>query len=132
MRRWTIAVGVAALGVAAGLFTLGVARDDPGYWFAGSSDAAGAALLGAGWALIGCGLASWVRRPASAFGPLLAAAGFAWFLPEWNNPAIGSALACTLGLALYASCPPRVGRAVLAYPGGRRGGRIEAAGRAVA
>jgi len=132
MRRWTIAVGVAALGVAAGLFTLGVARDDPGYGFAGSSDASGAALLAAGWALIGCGLASWVRRPASAFGPLLAAAGFAWFLPEWNNPAIGSAPAFTLGLALYAACPPLVAHAVLAYPGGRLGSRIEAGVLAVA
>ena len=40
----------------------------------------------------GCG------GPESRFGPLLAAAGFAWFLPEWNNPGVGSALAFTVGL----------------------------------
>ena len=28
----------------------------------------------------------WLRRPTSRFGLLLAAAGFAWFVPEWNNP----------------------------------------------
>jgi hypothetical protein len=117
MGRWTIAVGVAALAIVAGAFTLDVARDHPSFWFAGSTDFAGAALLAAGWALIACGLAEWLRRPESAFGPLLAAAGFAWFLLEWNNPGIGSAFAFTIGLVLYASCPPLVAHAVLAYPG---------------
>ena len=42
------------------------------------------------WALIGCGLACWVRRPASRFGLLLTATGFAWFVPEWNNPEVRS------------------------------------------
>jgi signal transduction histidine kinase len=130
MRRWTIAVGVFGLGVAAGLYSLGVARDDPGYWFAGSSDGAAAALLAAGWALIGCGVVSWVRRPASVFGPLLAAAGFAWFVPEWNNPGIDSAAAFSLGLALSAACPALVAHAVLAYPGGLS--RLESASLAVA
>ncbi len=38
---------------------------------------------------------------------------------EWNNPGIGSALAFTIGLCLYAACAPLVGHAVLAYPSGR-------------
>jgi signal transduction histidine kinase len=123
--RLAVAVAIAGLGVAVGVFSFAVARDDPGYWFAGSSTLASVALLAAGWALIGCGLAFWLRRPESRFGLLQAAAGFAWFLPEWNNPAIGSALAFTVGLCLYAACPPLVGHAVLAYPGGRLGSLVE-------
>ena len=119
------AVAISALGLAVGAFSLDVARDDPSYWFAGTSGIAGVALLAAGWGLIGCGLAFWLRRPVSRFAPLLTAAGFAWFLPEWNNPEIGSSLAFTVGLCLYAACPALVGHAVLAYPGGRLGSRTE-------
>jgi signal transduction histidine kinase len=119
MRRWTIAVGAFGLGIAAGILTLQAARDHPGYWFAGSSDAAGIAFLAAGWSLIACGLASWLRRPSSRCGLLLAAAGFAWFVPEWNTPEVGSALAFTIGLSLGAACPALVAHAVLAYPSGR-------------
>jgi signal transduction histidine kinase len=121
MRRLAVAAAIAALGLAVGAFSLAVARDDPSYWFAGSSTTAAVALLAAGWTLIGCGLAFWLRRPSSRLGLLVAAAGFAWFLPEWNNPAVGSALAFTVGLCFYAACPPLVGHAVLAYPAGRIG-----------
>ena len=122
MGRRAVALGIAALGLAVGAFSLHVARDEPGYWFAGDSAIAAAAFLAAGWAVIGCGLGSWLRwPPESRFGPLLAAAGFAWFLPEWNNPGIGSSLAFTIGLCLYAACPSIVAHAVLAYPGGRLG-----------
>ena len=121
MRRTAIAVTISALGVAVGAFSLEVARDDPVYRFAGTSTVAGVALLAAGWALIGCGLVFWVRRPGNRFGPLLAAAGFVWFLPEWNNPGIGSSFAFTVGLCLYAACPALAGHAVLAYPSGRLG-----------
>ena len=75
-------------------------RAHPGWWFAGESDAASALELLAGLALIGAGAAAWRRRPASRFGPLLWLAGLAWFAPEWNNPAIGSAPAFTAGLLL--------------------------------
>jgi signal transduction histidine kinase len=125
MRRVAIAVGVSGLAVVAGLFSLDVARDDPGFWFAGTSGTAGAAFLVAGWALVACGLAFWGRRPASCVGPLLAAAGFAWFLLEWNNPGIGSSLAFTVGLCLYAACPPLVAHAALAYPSGRLSSHVE-------
>ena len=66
-----------------------------------------------------------VQGRAGRFGPLLTAAGFAWFLPEWNNPAIDSSLAFTIGLCLYAACPPLVAHAVLAYPSGRLGSHTE-------
>jgi len=69
----------------------------------------------AGWALIGCGLVAWERRGDSRFGPLLAAAGVAWFLGSlW--PA-----------ALYLHRGPLV-HALLCYPSGRVSRRF---GRAV-
>jgi signal transduction histidine kinase len=118
MARWATALAVVGGGLAVGLFSLSLAVDETSVWFAGRTALGAVALLGAGWALIGCGLTSWLLRP-GRFGALLAAAGFAWFLLEWNNPAIGSAAAFTIGLCLYASCPPLVAHAVLADPGGR-------------
>jgi signal transduction histidine kinase len=123
--RGVSALGVAALGVAVGVFALDVARDDPAYWFAGGSTLAGAALLTAGWTLIACGLAFWWRRPESRFGPLLAAAGFAWFAPELNNPGVDSTVAFTIGLTLGVACPALVGHAVLVYPRGSLSSRVE-------
>lgn len=126
MLRRAIALGVLTLGIAVGVATFDVARDDPGYGLAGASGFAGAVLLLAGWALIGAGVASWLRRPESRFGPLLVLAGFAWFAPEWNTPGVRSALAFTAGVALATACPPLVAHAALAYPGGRLGSRFEA------
>jgi signal transduction histidine kinase len=111
---WALALA----GIAVGLYSLKVARDDPGFAFAGSAPS-GVALLGAGWALIGVGVVSRRRQPESGFGLLLAAAGLAWFLVEWPNPGVGSALAFTAGLALYAACPPLAAHAALSYPEGR-------------
>ena len=71
-----------------------------------------------GWALLACGAVAWTRRPASRFGAILAAAGCAWFLVEFNNPGVGSALLFTVGLLTYAACPAVAAHASLAYPGG--------------
>ncbi|MEA2422924.1 MAG: hypothetical protein QOF55_2023, partial [Thermoleophilaceae bacterium] len=90
------------------------------------SSTAFALELTAGAALVGAGVAAWRRRPASRFGPLLALAGIAWFLPEWNNPDIAVSLVFTLGTALVALGPPLVAHAALAYPDG--GLRSRAAG----
>ena len=73
-RKGTLAV-ISACGIALGLFSLQVARSDPSYSFAGTSAAAGLAFLVAGWALIACGVGFTLVRPASRFGPLLAASG---------------------------------------------------------
>jgi signal transduction histidine kinase len=127
MHRRGIALAICALGVALGVVSLGVARGDPGYSLVGRSTTSAVALLAAGWALVGCGLAFWLRRPDSRFGPLLVLAGFAWFAPELSNPEVGSALAFTAGLALAAACPALVGHAVLSYPSGRLGSRLERA-----
>lgn len=130
-RRATV-LGISALGIAGAVFSLHVARAEPALSYAGASIPGAIALLGAGWALIGCGLAFWVQRRGRRLGPLLAAAGFAWFLLEWNNPGIGSALAFTVGLCLYAACPPIVAHGVLAYPGGRLRSHLERAALAAA
>jgi signal transduction histidine kinase len=115
MRR-ALVVAIASLGLVVGVYSLRVGRDDPAYSFAGASTVGAVALLGAGFLLVGAGLLFWMRRPSSLAGPLLSAAGIAWFLFEWKNPGIGSAAAFTVGLCLYGACPPVVGHAVLVYP----------------
>src|SRR5262249_24699289 len=44
---------------------------------------------------------------------------------EWNNPAIGSSVAFTVGLVFYAACPPIAAHAVLTFPGRRLSGPEE-------
>ena len=127
MTRRALAVGVAFVAVAAGVYSVRIAHDDPVSSFSGSSAAGAIALLGAGLALTAAGLASWTRRGPRSLGLLLVTGGLCWFLLEWNNPAVTSSFAFTMGLVLYASCPPFVGHAALAFPGGKvlpRLGRI--------
>jgi signal transduction histidine kinase len=132
MQRGAIALAVSALSVVLGVGSVAVAREEPGYWFGGDSTLGAVGLLGVGWALVACGLASWWRRPESRFGPLLVAGGFAWFVPELNNPWVGSSLAFTAGVALAAATPAFVGHAVLSYPGGRLAKPVERAAVALA
>ena len=78
-----------------------------------------------GWCLIGCGLAGWARRPQSRSGGLLAAAGFAWFVPDFAATGVG--LLGWLGAhALYLHRGP-LAQLVLTYPRGRVRGRVEGA-----
>ena len=81
--------------------------------------------LAAGWAMIGAGLYVWWRRRANRSGLLLAAAGVAWFFPEWNNPGIEVGVAFTFGLVASAMAPPLLAHAVLAYPFGRLSSAVE-------
>ena len=106
-------------GLALGAFSFMIARDDPTFSFAGTSPGGAVALLGAGWALLACALAFWGRRPGNAVGPILVAASGAWFVAEWDNPAVGSAIVFTIGLVLYAAGAPLVAWGMLAYPSGR-------------
>src|SRR5262245_14518332 len=105
-------VGTAVLAVVVAAYSIHLSREAPAYSLAGSSWTSTAALLLAGWSLVGSGLAYWKRRPASRVGPLLAGAGIAWFLAEWNSPA-ASAPAFAVGLCLYAVAPALAGHAVL-------------------
>src|SRR4051812_35038232 len=117
MRGRQLAVIVA--GLALGVASLAVAREDPPGSLGGDSIAASVALASAGWALVITGAVAWARQPSSRFGVVLAAAGFAWFVVELDNPGIGSGVVFTVGLVGYAACPPLVAHAALAYPGGR-------------
>jgi signal transduction histidine kinase len=104
----------AVVGVAAEWRLYGWA--DPGGWVPD---------LLTGWSLIGCGLAGWARRPQSRSGALLAAAGFAWFVPDFTASGVG--LLGWLGThALYLHRGPLV-QLVLTYPRGRVRGRVEGA-----
>ena len=78
-----------------------------------------------GWTMIACGLAGWSRRPQSRSGALLAAAGFAWFAP--NFAATGAAaLAWLSAHALYLYRGPLV-QLVLTFPRGRPVRRLDRA-----
>jgi signal transduction histidine kinase len=121
-------VVVLVVGLALGVASLAIARGSPDGSLAGASDAAVLALLGAGWALVTCGVVAWVRRPSSRFGKLLVAAGGAWFLGEFNNAGVGSPVLFTIGLLTYAVSPALLAHAALAYPSGRLAHRAESAG----
>ena len=79
-----------------------------------------------GWCLIGCGLAGWLLRPRSRSGALMAAAGFAWFAPNFIGSNIG-AVSWLSTHALYLYRGPLV-QLVLTFPNGRSSRRIERAG----
>jgi signal transduction histidine kinase len=72
-----------------------------------------------------CGLVAWSRRPASRFGPLMIAAGFASFLTDlsWTT----SDVPFTIGQALDLLPPVLFLHVFLAYPSGRLQGRLERA-----
>jgi len=78
-----------------------------------------------GWAMIGCGLAGWARRPQSRSGALLTATGFAWFMPNFAATGVGP-LGWVGAHALYLHRGPLV-QLVLTYPRGRVRGRVEGA-----
>jgi signal transduction histidine kinase len=125
--RRAIAMGALAIGgLAAGIGAVTVARRHPDLSLAGDATWVSVVQLLAGWALVGSGLAYWARHSVSRCGPLLAAAGTAWFAVEAPNPEIGSAVLFTAGLVLAAACPPLVGHATLAHGRTRTRGGIVA------
>jgi len=118
LAMWPAAFGFGVLSVL-------IAQSHPGATFGGASWTAGLIELGAGWAMIGAGCYVWWRRRGKRSGLLLAAAGVAWFFPEWDNPGAGAAVAFTFGLVTYALAPAVVAHAVMAYPSGRLSSRVE-------
>jgi signal transduction histidine kinase len=93
-------------------------------WLARSGQGLGAAGadLVVGWALIGCGLHGWSRRPQSSTGPLLALTGFAWYAGTLASSRIGAVAA--VGAALLFLHRGPLCHAIIGYPGGRRLGRL--------
>jgi signal transduction histidine kinase len=96
----------AALGIAAEWVYFGWA--DPRDWVPD---------LVTGWTLIACGLVAWARRADSGAGPLMAAAGYAWFMPNFEGTGLG-AIDWLAAHALYLHRGPLV-HVVLTYPTGR-------------
>ena len=118
-------LAIALIAAALGILSLAVARSDPVGSFAGKSALGGIAELGAGWSLVAAGLLFWIRHPRNRFGPLLTAAGFAWFLPEWSNPGVDTALGFAVGSLCFVACAPLIAHAALAYPTGRLRSRLD-------
>jgi len=110
-----VRAGVVAAGIAAGIATVLLARGHPDLSLAGDSSGASALQLAAGWGLIVAGVALAARRSTRRSGPLLVAAGFAWFAVEAANPEVGSPLVFTAGLLLAVACPALVAHAALAH-----------------
>jgi signal transduction histidine kinase len=107
------------LALVVGILCLAAARQNPVGSFAGESTLGATAELGAGWSLVAAGLLFWIRHPENWSGPLVTAAGVAWFVPEWSNPGIGNGLQFTVGLVGFVACAPLVAHAAVAYPTGR-------------
>jgi signal transduction histidine kinase len=107
-----------AAGLALGTASLSIAQDHPASSLAGRSLGDAIALLAAGWALFTVAALS-AHRPGNHIAPVLAAAGGAWFVAEWDNPGVGSAPVFTIGLVLFAAAPPLIAWVTLAYPSGR-------------
>ena len=120
------ALGIALLAGTLGLLTLVVAREEPAWSYAGTSTLGRATTLAAGWSLVAVGLLFWMRREGNRLGPLVVAAGLAWFLPEWSNPGVGVSAAFTVGLVGFVACVPVVAHAALTHPRGRLRSRAEA------
>jgi signal transduction histidine kinase len=120
------------VGLAIGALTFALVRSEPGYALVDDSLALALAELGAGCALITVGTVSWLKRPESPFGALLAVAGIGWFLAEWNSPEVGFSLGFTIGVALYVVAPALIAHAALSYPDGHLSSGIDRLGVAFA
>jgi signal transduction histidine kinase len=130
--RTVISVALLLTGIALGVLTLAFARGHPVYSLVDESDLRAAAELAAGWALLAAALIISVNQRRTRFAALAVAASFGWFLAEWNNPELGSALVFTIGLLLFAVAPPLVAHATLSYPAGRLTSWLDRAGLAAA
>ena len=117
--RLGVAIAAGLIGAILGAFSLIAARTGAGFSFAGESLWGAAILLIPGLAMFGVGAIYLSRRSGLVLGLLLSLTGAAWFIVEWDNPAISSSIAFTAGLLLYAACPALVLHVVLAYPTGR-------------
>jgi signal transduction histidine kinase len=120
-RRWfarIVLVTVPAAGVVVGLTTVRFARRADTASLAGRDALADILLLAVGWALIIAGLVLIRRAADRTAGMLLTAAGFAWFIADWDNQFADSPILFTAGLIGAAVCPVLVGHSVLRYHSG--------------
>ena len=100
---WTAALAAAAV-------TIAVVRAEPSGALAGDSWPALTAEVAAGLLLVAAASAA---RAGARLRPLLAAAGVAWLVAEWNSPGAGAAF--TVGLVSYAAWPALLAHAALRH-----------------
>jgi signal transduction histidine kinase len=117
---WYVRAGIAAAGLAIGVFAYRVQIDNLGD---GTNPARAATAVAAGWAFLLAGLVTWTRRPTNRLGPLMLLVAFALLARQLRYS--GDPLAFTtffalgeLGYALFA-------HTALAYPSGRVTDRLE-------
>src|SRR5664279_5610439 len=96
-------LAVLLVGMAVSIESLTVARLSPEFSFASTSGLAATLELAAGGALVFAGTLALGSAARRRFGVMLAAAGVAWLLVEWNNRATGRLWSSLLGSL---SAPP--------------------------
>ncbi len=107
---------VVLVGIGVSIESLIVARRSPEFSFASTFGPAATLELSAAGALLVAGVCALGSAARRRFGIILATAGIAWLLVEWNNPGDTSALFFTTGLVFGSACPVVVSHAVLRYP----------------
>jgi signal transduction histidine kinase len=118
-------VVLAVAGTTIGALTLQVVLRDSGFSVAADDPQSRVLLLVAGLAPIASGVWSFAGPGArSRLGVLLVLVGSSWLAAAWNDPAVGSDAAFTIGRAAYVACPPFVAHLLFAYPSGRVGSRV--------
>jgi signal transduction histidine kinase len=118
MRR-AATLTLAPAAVAYGLIAVGVAtRHGELTTYAGRSAGAALTEVIAGWAVIGAGIAAWLRWPRRPAGPLAVLAGFAWFAPDWIGWQTGPGAVRALGLATAGVTAAAIAQLALVPPKG--------------
>ena len=101
-----------AVGVLVGLGTAWLGWLAPSFSRAASSPVTLVLMCAAGWSLMLAGAVTLWRGRASR-GVAFLAAGFAWFMSEWANPASAPAIVFTVGLLFANAWPALLAHAVL-------------------
>jgi signal transduction histidine kinase len=112
---------VVAASLVMAFISVAVAMRDPDLSLAGPGWPMLVLEVGAGLLLVVAGAAAMARRSTSTAGVLLACAGGAWLVREWNSPVAGSAVVFTIGLAGASLCPAVAAHVAVIYPNLRPG-----------
>jgi signal transduction histidine kinase len=118
-----LALGLVAIAV--GLVSIRTSQAAVDFSYLTESPISAVVGLAASWGLVAVGLETVRRGRRPQVGYLLAAAGIAWFLPEWSDPAIGEPVEFTLGLALVWLYPAVIGHALFAFAAASRPAHLD-------
>src|SRR5450631_2665501 len=112
---------IVSTGLVVATISATIAMRDPDLSLAGPGWPMLVLEVGAGLLLVVAGAAAMARRSTSTAGVLLACAGGAWLIREWNSPVAGSAVVFTIGLAGASLCPAVAAHVAIIYPNLRPG-----------